>query len=185
MSLNLFCPKNSRTTISFQQPNLRSGRAHLRAGRGIACGFAACLLAVCLLAGAGCDRKTPLASAGTASPATAQEQLVTKAFKVQEDALNLLSNIRDQQSAEAAFAGLENIRAEIERLIAEAKRSGELTPESKARILAEVQRRKQEITQKVTQFTGQLASNPQLLKSLQPLLQKLDEVRQQIDGFIN
>lgn len=147
--------------------------------------WAGFMFAVCLLAFSGCESKTPEASAGIATPANPQEQLVNKALKVQGDALDLLTNIRDQQSAEAAFAGLENIRAEIERLIAEAKRSGALTPESKARILAEVERRKGEITQKVKQFTGQVASNPQLLQSLQPLLQKLDEVRRQIDGFLN
>lgn len=120
-----------------------------------------------------------------ATPAAKQEQLAQQAFSIQKDAFDLLTNIRDQQSAEAAIAGLEGIRKQVESLIAEAKKAGALTPEVKNRILAEVEKHKKEISDKVIDFSKRLATNPQLLQSLQPVLQKLDELRRQYDGFIN
>lgn len=144
------------------------------------------LVAALILAVQGCGKKdTPPAADTAATPAAKQEQLAKQAFSVQQEAFDLLSGIRDQQSAEAAIAGLENIRKQVEGLIAEAKKSGALTPETKNRIMAEVEKHKKEITDKVLEFSKRLATNPQLLQSLQPVLQKLDELRRQYDGFIN
>lgn len=144
------------------------------------------LVAALLMAVQGCGKKeTPLVADTAATPAAKQEQLAKQAFSVQQEAFDLLSSIRDQQSAEAAIAGLENIRKQVEGLIAEAKKSGALTPETKNRIMAEVEKHKKEITDKVLDFSKRLATNPQLLQSLQPVLQKLDELRRQYDGFIN
>jgi hypothetical protein len=144
------------------------------------------LVVALLLAVQGCgQRDTPPVADTAATPAAKQEQLAKQAFSVQQEAFDLLSGIRDQQSAEAAIAGLENIRKQVEGLIAEAKKSGALTPETKKRIMAEVEKHKKEITDKVLDFSKRLATNPQLLQSLQPVLQKLDELRRQYDGFIN
>lgn len=134
----------------------------------------------------GCSKsEAPSKTDTAATPAAKQEQLAKQAFTIQDEAFDLLTNIRDQQSAEAAIAGLENIRKQVEGLIAEAKKSGALTPEVKNRIMAEVEKNKKEITDKVLDFSKRLATNPQLLQSLQPVLQKLDELRRQYDGFIN
>jgi len=134
----------------------------------------------------GCGKSdAPSQTDTTATPAAKQEQLAKQAFSIQDEAFDLLTNIRDQQTAEAAIAGMENIRKQVESLIAEAKKSGALTPEVKNRIMAEVEKNKKEITDKVIEFSKRLATNPQLLQSLQPVLQKLDELRRQYDGFIN
>jgi hypothetical protein len=144
------------------------------------------LVAALLMAVQGCGKKeTPAVSDPAATPATKQEQFAKQAFSVQQEAFDLLSGIRDRESAEAAVAELERIRKQVEGLIAEAKKSGALTPETKNRILAEVEKHKKEITDKVVDFSKRLATNPQLLQSLQPVLQKLDELRRQYDGFIN
>lgn len=143
-------------------------------------------LAVALLFSVlGCGKKeTPTQPAAAATPATKQEQLAQKAFSVQQEAFDLLSSIRDQQSAEAAYAGLDKICRQVESLVAEAKKAGTLTPEVKNRILAEVNKHHKEITDKVSDFGKALASNPQLIQSLQPIVQKLNELRNQYDGFI-
>ena len=144
------------------------------------------LAAAILLPILGCEKSTPLLNPDTAAtPAAKQEQLAKQAFSVQQDAFDLLTSIRDQQSAEAAVAGLENIRKQVEGLISQAKQAGALTPEVKNRVMAEVEKNKKEITDKVLDFSKRLATNPQLLQSLQPVLQKLDELRRQYDGFIN
>lgn len=144
------------------------------------------IVAAFLLSVLGCGKQdTPPVANTATTPATKQEQLAKQAFSVQQEAFDLLTGIRDQQSAEAAIAGLENIRKQVEGMIAEAKKSGAITPETKNRIMAEVEKHKKEITDKVLEFSKRLATNPQLLQSLQPVLQKLDELRRQYDGFIN
>lgn len=169
-----FSPNNNRQLLSLRRPTSAQGL----------CQFA--LAIALLLPVIGCGKSdTPSKTDTAATPAAKQEQLAKQAFSIQDEAFDLLTNIRDQQSAEAAITGLENIRKQVEGLIAEAKKSGALTPEVKNRIMAEVEKNKKEITDKVIDFSKRLATNPQLLQSLQPVLQKLDELRRQYDGFIN
>jgi hypothetical protein len=139
------------------------------------------MLACGLLAGCGTAPSAPQANE---TPAAKQERLVNEAFAVQDQATKLLLGIKDQQSAEAAYNGLDQLKSQVVKLVDEIRKTGELTPEIKAKITAEISRRKSELQQQVSEFTSRLLTNPQLLQSLQPVLSKVNEFRQVLDGFL-
>lgn len=139
------------------------------------------ILTCIVLPGCGTPPATPPANE---TPAAKQERLVNEALAIQDQATKLLLGISDQQSAEAAYNGLDQLKSQVVKLVADLKQTGELTPEMKAKIVAEVSRRKTELQQQVGEFTKRLITNPQLLQSLQPVLNKVNEFRQVLDGFL-
>ncbi|MFO0263478.1 MAG: hypothetical protein ACK53V_17775, partial [Planctomycetota bacterium] len=64
----------------------------------------------------------------------------------------MLLGIKDQQSAEAAYNGLDQLKSQVVKLVDEIRKTGELTPEIKAKITAEISRRKSELQQQVSEF---------------------------------
>lgn len=139
------------------------------------------ILTCIVLPGCGTSPATPPTNE---TPAAKQERLVNEAIAIQDQATKLLLGISDQQSAEAAYNGLDQLKSQVVKLVADLKQTGELTPEMKAKIVAEVSRRKTELQQQVGEFTKRLITNPQLLQSLQPVLNKVNEFRQVLDGFL-
>lgn len=144
-------------------------------------GWLVCLIACGLTAGCG---PAPTAPAANDTPAAKQERLVNQAFALQDQATKLLFGISDQQSAEAAFNGLEQLKSQVVKLVDEIRQTGALSPEIKTKISSEIARRKSEFQQQLTEFTTRLITKPQLLQSLQPVLNKANEFRQLFDGFV-
>ncbi len=140
-------------------------------------------LTLCGVISIGCSPNESSPPAGETAAAK-QERLVQEAFAIQDQATKLLFGITDQASAEAAMGGLEQLKAQVVKLVGEVKQVGEMTPETRQRITAEVEKRKAEIQQQVTQFAGRLMTKPQLLQALQPVLKKVDELRQAFDGVL-
>lgn len=169
------------TGSSLAQP-LSTGQGGRLAARRLAClGILAGMFCCGLFAGCGAP---PAAPAANETPAARQERLVNEAFALQEQATKLLFGITDQQSAEAAYKGLDQLKAQVTRLLDEIRQTGELTPEIRTKISSEISRRKSELQRQVSEFTTRLITQPQLLQSLQPVLNKVNEFRQLFDGFL-
>jgi polyhydroxyalkanoate synthesis regulator phasin len=140
-------------------------------------------LLVASLLSIGCSPNPSNPSVGE-TPAAKQERLVREAFAIQDQATKLLFGITDRASAEAAMGGLDQLKSQVVKLVGEVKQAGEMTPETRQRVMAEVEKRKAEIQQQVAQFAGKLMTQPQLLQALQPVIKKVDELRQAFDGVL-
>lgn len=123
----------------------------------------------------GCGSRT--AETEPVSPQARQEQLLSQVVATQDQIVQLLGSIRDEQSAREAVSQTDAIVAKIKSLAEQLKSTGEISPETRAKFEKLLAEKKSQMQSKLAEFAGSLLTNPKLLQSLQPLLEKFNQLR--------
>lgn len=151
----------------------------VRPPKSLFAGLALCL-AVWLLSGCG---TAPAVSMVNETPSAKQQRLLKEAFALQDRMTKSLFSVSDQNSAEAAVKELDQLGSQLLKLADEIKKTGEITAETRNMLAAEGARRQAEVQKQSQEFLGRMMGNPKLLQSLQPIMNKMNQLSKEFGGF--
>lgn len=137
-------------------------------------------LAIWLLSGCG---TAPAVSMVNETPSAKQQRLLKEAFALQDRMTKSLFSVSDQSSAEAAVKELDQLGSQLLKLAEEIKKTGEITAETRNMLATEGARRQAEAQKQSQEFISRLMGNPKLLQSLQPIMNKMNQLSKEFGGF--